>query len=230
MHIAPALFALVLLLPLQGHAAEAAGRPDELLEEVTTDVLADLKQLDPAGPGAHARIVDLVVAKVVPVLDLPRMTQIAVGRNWRLATAAQQLTLVAEFSTLLVRTYSTALLGYRDHAIAYRRLRLVPEDVQATVRSEVTRRGGQGMSVDYDMEKGAAGWKVYDIKLAGVSLVTTYRDSFADEVRQGGVDGLVKSLAAKNRQGDSRFRKTFQSVRELSLRLYAYVQGAFYRP
>src|SRR5687768_891439 len=87
MHIAAALFALVLLFPLQGHAAEAAGRPAELLEEVTTDVLADLKQLDPAGPGAHARIVDLVVAKVVPVLDLPRMTQIAVGRNWRLATA-----------------------------------------------------------------------------------------------------------------------------------------------
>jgi phospholipid transport system substrate-binding protein len=139
----------------------------------------------------------------VPHFNFTRMTRIAVARNWRLATPEQQKELTAEFKTLLVRTYSTALSNYRDQQIDYKPLRARPEDVEVTVRSEVKRSGSsQTVAIDYEMEKTPGGWKAYDVKIEGVSLVTTYRDTFAGEVKEGGVNGLIKSLAAKNRQSE----------------------------
>ncbi len=131
------------------------------------------------------------------------MTQIAMARNWRLATPEQRKELTSEFKTLLVRTYSTALSNYRDQQIDYKPLRAKPEDVEVTVRSEVKQSGSsQPVAIDYEMEKTPNGWKVYDVKVGGVSLVTTYRDTFTSEVKEHGVDGLIKSLAAKNRQSE----------------------------
>jgi len=129
------------------------------------------------------------------------MTRIAVARNWRLATPEQQEALTLEFKTLLVRTYSIALSSYRDQVIEYKPLRLTPDATEVTVRSDVRQSGKERLTIDYDMEKTPAGWKVYDIKIAGVSLVTTYRDTFAGKVRDGGIEGLIRALSDKNRQG-----------------------------
>jgi len=171
------------------------------MSALTSEVTATLKEDRAAG-----RVTDvarLVEERIVPVFDFPRMTRIAVGRNWRLASADQQAVLVAQFKALLVRTYSRALLELRDQTIEYRPLRAAPGETDVTVRSALRASGAEPLTIDYDMAKEATGWKVYDVKLAGVSVVLTYRDSFAGIVRTSGIDGLVKTLEEKNRQEGS---------------------------
>jgi len=125
------------------------------------------------------------------------------GPTWR--NFLLFLVVLPFWTNLLVRTYSTALAVYRDRTIVYKPLRLVRGDTDVTVRSEVKQGGGQ-LKIDYDMVKTPEGWKVYDVKMDGVSLVTAYREGFAAKVRDAGVDGLIKALAEKNRQGDSAAR------------------------
>ena len=180
--------------------------PDLLLKTLTLEVLSIIKQDKEIQAGNPAKVADLVETRILPLFDFTRMTQLAVARNWRLATPEQQKALTAEFKTLLVRTYSTALSNYRDQAIEFKRLRAAPGDTDVTVKSVIRQAGTEPLTMDYDMEKIAAGWKVYDIKIDGVSLITTYRETFAGKVREGGMEGLLKSLANKNRQGDLRFR------------------------
>jgi phospholipid transport system substrate-binding protein len=174
--------------------------PDVLLKQVTSEVIAIISQDKDIQAGNVTKVADLVETRILPHFDFPRMTQIAMARNWRLATAVQQEALTFEFKTLLVRTYSTALSGYRDQVIDYKPLRAAPGATEVTVRSDVKQSGRERMTIDYDMAKAPEGWKVYDIKIAGVSLVTTYRDTFAGRVRDVGIEGLIKSLADKNRQ------------------------------
>src|SRR6266850_6613871 len=194
-----ALFAL--LIPL-AHAQQPVA-PDVLVKSITEEVAGILKQDKDIQAGDTKKAADLIETKIVPHFDFIRMTRIAMGRNWRLASPEQQKVLADEFKTLLVRTYSTALSNYRDQQIDYKPLRAKPDDTEVTVRSDVKPSGSsQPVSIDYEMEKTPDGWKVYDVKVGGVSLVTTYRDTFASEVREHGVDGLIKSLAAKNRQGE----------------------------
>ena len=190
------LFAL--LIPL-AQAQQPA--PDVLVKSITEEVVTILKKDQDIQAGDSKKAADLIETKIVPHFNFIRMTRIAMGRNWRLASPEQQKELADEFKTLLVRTYSTALANYRDQQIDYRPLRSKPEDTEVTVRSDVKQSGSsQPVSIDYEMEKTPNGWKVYDVKVGGVSLVTTYRDTFASEVRERGVDGLIKSLSAKNRQ------------------------------
>jgi len=172
-------------------------RPDALMNAVTSEVIAILKK----DLAAHrpTDVAQLVEGKILPLFDFHRMTSIAVARNWRLASPEQQVALVAEFRTLLVRTYSTSLSDYRDQEIEYRPLRAAAGDNDVLVRSFLRRPGAEPLTIDYDMENGVAGWKVFDVKVAGVSLVLNYRETFAAEVRAGGIDGLIKSLADKNR-------------------------------
>ena len=194
-------FSLLALLVPVAQAQEPA--PDVLVKSITEEVVAVLKQDKDIQAGNPKKIEELIEAKVLPHFNFTRMTQIAMARNWRLATPEQQKELTAEFKTLLVRTYSTALSNYRDQLIDYKPLRAKPEDVEVTVRSEVKQSGSsQPVAIDYEMEKTPNGWKVYDVKVGGVSLVTTYRDTFTSEVKEHGVDGLIKSLAAKNRQSE----------------------------
>ena len=177
--------------------------PDVLVKTITEEIVAILKQDKDIQAGDPKKVADLIETKVVPHFNFTRMTRIAMARNWRSASLEQQKELTVEFKTLLVRTYSTAISSYRDQRIDYRPLRAKPEDTEVTVKSEVKQSGSsQPVSIDYEMEKTPNGWKVYDVKVGGVSLVTTYRDTFASEVRDHGVDGLIKSLAAKNRQGE----------------------------
>jgi phospholipid transport system substrate-binding protein len=190
------LFAL--LVPL-AQAQQLA--PDVLVKSITEEVVAILKKDQDIQAGDSKKAADLIEAKIVPHFNFIRMTRIAMGRNWRLASPEQQKELADEFKTLLVRTYSTALANYRDQQIDYKPLRSKPEDTEVTVRSDVKQSGSsQPVSIDYEMERTPNGWKVYDVKVGGVSLVTTYRDTFASEVKERGVDGLIKSLSTKNRQ------------------------------
>ena len=173
--------------------------PDVLLKAVTSEVIATLKRNQALLTGNLAKVAELVETRILPHFDFTRMTRIAVARNWRLASPEQQQALTAEFKMLLVRTYSTALSSYRDQVIEYKPLRAAPGDTEVTVKSEIKQPGTERMTVDYDMKKTPAGWQVYDIKVAGISLVTIYRETFAGKVRDGGVDGLIKSLSDKNR-------------------------------
>jgi phospholipid transport system substrate-binding protein len=174
--------------------------PDALVKTVTQDVIAVIKQDKEIQAGNQKKTIALVEEKVLPHFNFTRMTALAMGVNWRKATPEQQQALVNEFRTLLVRTYSTALSAYRNQVIEVKPLRAKPDDADVMVRSEVKQSGTEPVTLDYSMEKTPNGWKVYDVAVGGVSLVTTYRDTFANEVRNVGVDGLIKALAEKNRQ------------------------------
>ena len=195
------LLALVLAAPVSP-AQEA--EPNALLQSVTLEVITAMKQERDLHGGNLKQSASLVETKVLPLFDFSHMTRIAVARNWRLASPDQQTALTAAFRTLLVHTYSSVLSSYRDQVIEFRGVRRVPGDTEVTVKSVVKQSGTAPIAMDYDMEKTPAGCKIYDIKVAGVSLVTTYRDSFSQRIRDDGVDGLIKALEEKNRQGDSR--------------------------
>ena len=190
--------ALSLSLLFASVSLAAPQAPDVLLKNVTSEVFASMKQ-DAELANDPSRLDELVTAKVVPVFDFSRMTQLAMARNWRLASARQQDRLTAEFKAMLLRTYSATLVSYRDQPINYKASRFVPGDTDATVRSEV-KHGAKVYKLDYEMTRTPDGWKVYDVKVDSVSLVTTYREGFTAKVREAGVDGLIRALAEKNRQ------------------------------
>ena len=196
-----AAFILVLAAALCGAApvARAQEAPDAIVKRVATDVIATIKA-DPAiQAGNEARIRDVLEAKLLPNFDFARMTALAMGKNWRSATPEQQKRVTDEFRALLVRTYSSALNGYRNETIEYKPLRMNAGDTEVTVRTLVLRASGAPIQIDYSLEKKPDGWKCYDVIVGGVSLVTNYRDEFNDQVKNGGVDGLIKTLAARNR-------------------------------
>jgi len=177
--------------------------PDALVRTIADDVIATIRQ-DGKLTESPAKVAALVEAKVLPHFDFAHTTRIAMGVNWRRATPEQQERLTLEFRSLLVRTYSGALLGYRDQAVEVKPLRARPEDTQVTVRTEIRQPGAQALSIDYEMEKTAQGWKVFDVKIAGASLAATYRDTFAEVVRNHGVEGLIEQLSGKNRQNGAK--------------------------
>ena len=172
--------------------------PDELVRKTVDEVLAVIKADKNLQAGNQKKLLELVDAKVLPNFDFTRMTQLAMGRSWRDASDAQKEALTREFRTLLVRTYSSSLSQYRNQTIEVKPSRVAPSDVETTVKTVILQPGGPGVPIDYSMAKGAAGWKVYDVVIDGVSLVTTYRGSFSDQIRQAGIDGLVKTLTDRN--------------------------------
>lgn len=204
------LISLIVILLFAGIAHAAPVPPDRILRGVTSDVVASLKQ-DPGQAEDPAKLAALVETKVVPIFDFSLMTQLAMAKNWRLASAAQRDRLTLEFKALLVRTYSSALARYRDQPITYKPLRLVRGDTDATVRSEL-KHGARVYRIDYEMTMTPEGWKAYDVKLDGISLVTSYRGGFAAKIREAGVDGLIRALADKNRENGAPARVTTQTV------------------
>jgi phospholipid transport system substrate-binding protein len=197
---------MVLVLVTGGlHAARAAAGPDtppdELVKSVATTVLERIRADRDLQAGDPVKVHDLIETLILPQFDFSRMTALAVGASWRRATPEQQKALTDQFRTLLVRTYASGVSAYRDQTIEFKPLRAKAGDTEVVVRSEVRRSGGgQPVTIDYGMGRTADGWKVYDVVIGGVSLVTTYRDTFVQEVRQGGIDGLVRMLSDKNRQ------------------------------
>lgn len=173
--------------------------PDALVKRVSQEVLQIIRTDPQVQAGNEARIREVIESRLLPHFDFTRMTALAMGKNWRTASPDQQKRLTDEFRTLLVRTYSGALNRYRDETIDYKPLRANPGDAEVTVRTAVQKPGGSPVPIDYSMEKKADGWKAYDVVVGGVSLVTNYRDEFNQEIQAGGVDGLVRSLAARNK-------------------------------
>jgi phospholipid transport system substrate-binding protein len=221
-------YVLLLALALAAPASLAQGvAPDALLRAVTVEVIDKIKQDQALQAVDPAKVAALVETRVLPLFDFVHMTRLAMARNWRLATPEQQTMLTQEFKTLLVRTYSTALAQYRGEVIDVKQLRAAPLGTEVTVRSEVKQAGKEPMTLDYHMEKTPAGWKIYDVKVAGVRLVTTYREVFAEKIRDGGVDGLIKSLADGNRGGGSRFNSIKTAFWEKSRVMYAIFQNVF---
>ncbi len=174
--------------------------PDEVIKTVTDEVIAIIKQYPKLQSDADRKKLSLLVeAKLEPYFNFAHMTKLAMGRNWRNATPAQQTVLIQEFRTLLLRTYSVVLLSYEDNAPEFKPSRMAPGDTDVMVRMEVKRSGGQVIAIDFSTEKTASGWKAYDIIVDSMSLITTHRSSFASVVRDSGIDGLIKQLAEKNR-------------------------------
>jgi len=174
--------------------------PDALAKSVTEDVLAVLRADKDIQAGNTKKVIDLVETKVLPHFNFTRMTRLAVGANWRQASPEQQKQLTNEFRTLLVQTYAATLTAYRDQKVEFRPLRMQPSDTDVMVKTSINQASGKPVSVDYRMEKTDAGWKVYDVVVADLSLVQNYRGTFNSEVQKGGVDGLIKALADKNKQ------------------------------
>ena len=184
------------LLAAVVHAQEA---PDVLVKQVTEEVLEIVRKDKEIQNGSAKKAIDLVDAKVIPHFNFKHMTALAVGKDWRKASPQQQEQLAAEFKTLLVRTYSNALTSYKNQKVVYKPFRMNAGDTDVLVRTEVLQPGNKPVQLDYSLEKLDAGWKVYDVNVAGISLVTNYRDQFGQEIRNGGVDGLIKAIAAKNK-------------------------------
>ncbi len=177
--------------------------PDALIRKVTDDVLNIVRQDKDIRSGNTRKAIELVEAKVLPNFNFQRMTALAMGRDWSKASPEQKKRLSEEFKTLLVRTYSNALTGYKDQTIRYKPSKIQSGDTEVLVRTEIVQPGNKPIPLDYSLEKQSDGWKVYDVVVAGVSLVTNYRDTFNQEVRANGVDGLIDMLAKKNAQMES---------------------------
>jgi phospholipid transport system substrate-binding protein len=197
-HVVAVLAAAVLAFAPSAQAQEA---PDALVKRVSQEAI-DLIKSDPKlQAGDPARVREVIESRLLKHFDFTRMTALAMGRNWRQANPEQQKRLTDEFRTLLVRTYSNALTQYRDEKIEVKPFRSEANAEDVIVRTEVVRAGKPPVQIDYGMTKTAEGWKAYDVVVGGVSLVTNYRDEFNEQVKAGGVDGLIKTLAEKNRTG-----------------------------
>ena len=193
---------LALVLGFNAPVALANNTPPDVLARTTTqEVLTILKQDKELQNGNLSKVYQLVEAKVLPNFDFNRMTQLALGKNWPRATAKQKQELVTEFRNLLVRTYSSSLTEFSNQTVEFKPLTLKPGDTDVTVRSEIRQPGGQPIPIDYSMYKTDFGWKVYDVTIDSVSLVTNYRASFANTIRQNGIDGLIKTLATQSARG-----------------------------
>lgn len=183
---------------LSSVSAHAQDAPDELVRKSTADVLAAIKADPELAAGDPAKVEKLANEKILPYFNFNRMTQLAVGRSWRDATDAQKMALSNEFRRLLVRTYSSALTQFRNQTIDVRPLKVAAADTEVVVNTLINQPSGQPVPINYSMEKTSNGWKVYDVLIDGVSLVTNYRSSFATEINKSGIDGLVKSLTERN--------------------------------
>ena len=180
-------------------AAPQAQSPQALVQGVTDEVLSILREDKAIRSGDRKRAMDLIETRIAPHFDFERMTGLAVGRAWQQADAAQREALVREFRILLVRTYANALTGYKDQEVKVKPGRSGAGGDEATVQSEINQPGAAPVPIDYRLARQEREWKVYDVVINNVSLVTTYRGSFATEVSSGGIEGLLKALQSKNR-------------------------------
>ena len=172
--------------------------PDALIKRTAQEVLDIVRQDKDIQAGNQKRVLELVDAKVLPHFNFTRMTRLAVGKHWRTATDQQKKSLETEFRNMLVRTYTKAFSTYRDQTVQTKPLKMTSDATEVTVKTVIVKPGTPSIPVDYDMEKTADGWKVYDLIVEGVSLVTSYRSTFSEQIQKDGLDGLIKTLTEKN--------------------------------
>ena len=200
-------FLVALSLLCFSAASFAIEGPDELVKRTAEDVLAAVKSDKDIQAGDQGKIFALAEEKIVPNFNFDKVSRMVLGKNWTKATPEQKTAFQAEFRSLLIRTYATALSKYRNQAIEYKPFRKASESNVASVKTLIIQPGGQPIAVDYTLEKQADAWKVYDIVIEGVSLVTNYRGQFAQEIRTNGLDSLIKKLADKNKVAQTKLAK-----------------------
>ncbi|MFZ1910687.1 MAG: ABC transporter substrate-binding protein [Burkholderiales bacterium] len=188
------LLAFVLSVPAAG-AAELG--PDALVRQITDDVMNAILKDKALQAGDKQKALALAEQKILPHIDFRAMTQLALGRNWAKASPAQREQVVSGFRNMLIRTYSNAIGTYQGQKMEVKPARMDPGDTDVTVRNSYLSPGRPAVQVDYRMEKTPDGWKIYDIVFDGVSLVATYRSEFAQQVRDGGIEGLIARLDQK---------------------------------
>lgn len=193
----------LLLAPMALYAAEELPAPVAMIKKLADETLHEIRQ-DTRLQSDTAQLQSFVNTKLVPHFDFTRLTQLATGKHWRTAKPEQQKELTEQFQRLLVRTYSNALLSYKNREIEYLPLKSKTLDQDVVVRTRVTGAGKSPVAVDYTLMSTAQGWKAYDVSVAGVSLVTNYRDEFNSTIKDKGIDGLIALLKEKNTQPASK--------------------------
>jgi phospholipid transport system substrate-binding protein len=177
----------------------ASAPPDELVRKTTEEILALTKANREAYTKDLSKLYKMADEKVLPHFDFSRMAQWVLGANWRSATPEQRTRFTGEFRTLLVRTYATALLNYTDQKIIYLPLVSKPDDTDVVVKTEVKQTsGGPNIPIHYTFYKKNDDWKVYDVSIEGVSLVTNYRSVYSGKIRNEGMEALIASVAQSN--------------------------------
>lgn len=190
---------IVLSMLCLSMSAFAIEPPDELVKRTAEDVLTTVKSDADIQAGDQAKIFALAEEKILPNFNFDKVSRLVLGKNWTKATAEQKTAFQTEFRTLLIRTYASALSKYKNQTIEYKPLRMAEGASTASVKTAILQPGGQPIAIDYSLERNADTWKVYDIVIEGVSLVTNYRSQFAQEIRQNGLDSLIKKLGDKNK-------------------------------
>jgi len=195
------LLVSVLLLSVPG-IARAEVAPEELVHKTTDEILVEIKAHRNAYARDYARLYKMADEKVLPHFDFRRMSQWVLGRFWKEASPEQRDRFTSEFRDLLVGTYSQALLNYNDQKIVYLPVQRKPDDTEVTVKTEVKQTGGQpNIPIHYSFYKNKdSAWKVYDITIEGVSLVTNYRSVYATKIREKGLDALIAEITDTNKQ------------------------------
>ena len=193
MKLAQTLGICLLLTVMSAYGAD--GEPAALVKSNVDEVLAVIKQNKD-----RRALNELAERKIAPHFDFQAMTRLAVGRSWRDATPAQQQKLEAAFRGLLVKTYTAALSqpGLSNVAVEVRPVQVKQGQDEVTVKSVAKQSGKPPVTIDYRMARSSNGWKVFDVIVENLSLVTNYRDSFAAEIGRSGIDGLIKTLETKN--------------------------------
>ena len=195
-------FIAVLTLGMLGFtgAAVAQEAPDVFIKRISQEVLETAKSDKDIQSGNQQKILDVVQSKILPNVDFQRMTALAAGRYWREATPDQQKRLTEEFRDLLVYTYAGAIAQIRDQQLEFKPMRNDPSDTDVEVRSQVVQQRGEPIQLNYRLAKSGNTWKIYDLNVLGAWLVETYKGNFASEISKGGVDGLIKTLAERNKK------------------------------
>ncbi|HED18647.1 MAG TPA: ABC transporter substrate-binding protein [Gammaproteobacteria bacterium] len=183
-----------LLWPITALAGDE--RPVDVIRSATDAVLTEL-DVTPGIRHDPQKLILVIHRHIAPHIDFVTLSRLALGKNWRQATQQQRSLFVHEFGRLLVKVYSTALVGYAHQEIEYLPSKLSADKRRATVRTRVTERGKAPLAVDYSLRQINNAWKIYDVKIEGISLIINYRASFAQEISAHGIDGMLKSLAMK---------------------------------
>jgi phospholipid transport system substrate-binding protein len=173
--------------------------PDVLVKTTANDVLDIIKKDKDIQSGDMKKITALAEEKILPHFDFEAMSRSVLGKNWREANKEQQEHFVSEFRTLLVRTYASALAKYRNQTIEYKPLRAQPDETRVTVKTQIVQPGGPPLPVDYVLKQTGDVWKVVDVSIEGVSLVTNYRGQFSNELKRTDMNGLIQRIADKNK-------------------------------
>ena len=176
--------------------------PDELVRKTADDVINELKKDKDIKEGDRAKIYKLAEEKILPNFDFERICRLVLGKNWRSMSVDQRNMFQEEFRVLLLRTYAIALSKFRDQSIEFKPLRMKSSDKVVLVKTEITQSGGQPIDVNYALSNSTGKWLVFDIVIEGVSLVTNYRSQFASQVKNNGIEDLLKKLSEKNNESN----------------------------